>query len=354
MSDLDILRILALVAIHYPILVQMGYTSKLPFALVLPESNYIGEVMERLGTVGLITDSMSDVEVEHTLKTASISPIVYLAANGVNLSKRSATRIAQMIDTVRCGKYRGAEMHTLLVFAFARRIPESISSEFLTIHLNGEGLVNDSEHKLDAAQIEGTSLNKRVLEDVLYPYKKDDVSLRMMNAAIAISGLCFPTIELDPLFTTARKIYEFAEDDQDAGDVCSLFRENIYKYVSESDDYLICKLPDVDDHNETAIKKGIFYDCKYVYLSEALFKEITKDLRTIFSVDVIKEELLDHGILIGGKDRYSTKMTYITHTPERVTKRARMLRFSREQINPIGKLDIVELCKERMGGEKNV
>ena len=91
------------------------------------------------------------------------------------------------------------------------------------------------------------------------------------------------------------------------------------------------------------IEKVILYDSDYLYLKESFFKDILERLLRIFSVDVLKRELLDAGILSSDKSKtYTVKVTYIDITGQ--YQRERMLRFEREKMKILGDMEFIEQC----------
>jgi len=152
--------------------------------------------------------------------------------------------------------------------------------------------------------------------------------------------------EFPVLLDCAKKLVELDENNHDAGNIPDFFVLELYKWQERTLFNSVCELPEVGMYVEKKLNEFIFFDNKYIYLKDELFKEIFLPFFDIFPVNILKKSLTDEGFLCPDnthKNTYTTKMLYFNIAGNPC--RERMLRFSREKLDRTGEAGFVEICK---------
>lgn len=104
----------------------------------------------------------------------------------------------------------------------------------------------------------------------------------------------------------------------------------------------VCELPNVDNDTLKDISRVFFYDEKYVYMEETLFREIVSIITDMIPINALKMALRDSGLLVTEQKskQYVTKMNYYKENGK--PERKRMMRFLRSNLSKPGNMDIIE------------
>lgn len=145
------------------------------------------------------------------------------------------------------------------------------------------------------------------------------------------------------------------ENSRNAKDISKVFLNQLFEWQMKRN---FIKIWDIDkeievnaDFNET-----MFYDSKFVYIPEKLFKKIVAPLREYAPINLLKRSLRDKNIISVEKNGltnvYTSKITILGNDYSRV--RVRMLKFERNQLSISGGLDFVDMCYiTELGGKED-
>lgn len=124
-----------------------------------------------------------------------------------------------------------------------------------------------------------------------------------------------------------------------------LFLERFLRWQKDTEFGQIQKLPDIEI--ETSVDETIFYDEKYLFISESLFKKVVEPMS--IPINILKTVLADEDILVPEKANQRAYVVKMFYSVDGESKRKRMLRFDRTKLTRAGDLDFIDACKT-MGG----
>lgn len=152
------------------------------------------------------------------------------------------------------------------------------------------------------------------------------------------------------LTMSARALVMKDENNQGVASLGELAVDALYHWQEKTMFGDLIELPDVDEDMKLHIEKHIFFDDLYVYFTNDMFSDITKQLQSTYAFIRLKSALREEGILCSDhSDTYTAKMRYYDVKCD-CPRRKRMLRLRRDKLNRVGDIDFVELCLQ--SGEK--
>lgn len=144
----------------------------------------------------------------------------------------------------------------------------------------------------------------------------------------------------------AREMIRQDEDNKAVKNIASLFIGELCRWQEKVNFSEVYELPNLEMKNAEKMDCAFFYDGDFIYMKEKLFKCIAERLFLVFSVDVVKRELVKADVIcVDMTSTYTVKMTYLDIAGQ--FHRERMLRFNRGKFTLLGEMEFIELCEER-------
>lgn len=346
MMECDVLLLLRLVALFYPVTVSALVQIRRPVALIVSDGSIIQPLIRFIGSEkSLITENMSIEKATKVIRLSEINPVICIGRNKESIPQRVEDLWRFLIDASRLSEIAGEQLKTQILFIFNKRIPTMYMEDFFRIYISKTDFP-ESFSDINLSRFNGACLDWRELESICHSYDVDGDELRAFFTVIDLAAKYDDSIDVVKLKEIAEQVVAYDEETEDVGDVTGMFREELYNFVENTHSCRIYQLPNVETCAITQIDRVMFFDSDYLYMSDSLFRVVTGNMRQIFPADVIKGTLSAEDVLKGGSGRYASKMTLVT--PYGESKRPCMLRFLREKLNKLGEMDLVDVCKRNM------
>lgn len=127
--------------------------------------------------------------------------------------------------------------------------------------------------------------------------------------------------------------------------------DELYRWQSGTNFNAVYELPCLSTFMLQRLHKAIFFDGKYIYIKDELFKKISSLLLSGYPINILKKLLIDDGIICSDNtNTYTVKMLYRDSAGNPGSER--MLRFSREKIDRAGEAGFVEICSSTKSTNK--
>lgn len=339
----DLLHILQLLALFYPISASVLAQMRKPMALIVSETSIIQPLIRYLkADRSVITENTSMDNTVNILQSTTIAPIICIGRNQDKLPQRAERQLRLIIDATRLSEIEGRPIWTQIFFVFHKRIPSQLNDEFFKVYIDETDLSDCSFSGMDLLKYEGACVDNRIVAKLCNDNRCDNLELQALYVVIDLARVLDETVDSVELKSISQQVVTYDEQPEDYSDVTNIFRNTLYALAEKSESYNIFKLPNLETSITEQLDKAMFFNDTYLYISDNLFRKITEEMREIFPPDIIKSTLQKDSVLIGGRDRYVTGMSYVT--PYGESKRTCMLRFSREKLNKLGEQDLVETC----------
>lgn len=259
-------------------------------------------------------------------------------------SIKSKEFIATLSTVARIGEIGGHKLSSIPV-VISEGVPYGCDMhDFFTVYINGEisgimlenGLVVPADDQL------------MVVEDKIHTYITENHS-QNKKALIAATCFLYPNMilskedALEEYLNQVEYLVEADDDNQDTNNLENIFISELYRWQERTSFHAVYALPNLEMSIISKLDQVILYDNDFIYMKEKVFKDVVKVLLRTFSIDTLKAELIDAGMLYAENSRtYTVKVGYYNLIGE--YQRERMLRFQREKINIVGEMEFIEMC----------
>lgn len=157
----------------------------------------------------------------------------------------------------------------------------------------------------------------------------------------------------EELLELPERLCELDEDVRETDNVGEYFRKSLENWGKKK------KFDEVFRLNEEKVdlKKGtmILYDDEYLYMTEALFREIVEPILKIIPIRIMKASLKEQEILLTNNHSsrgYTVKISLKIAGEEKLI-RIRMMKFNRESLHKEGELEFIDTCLRRKVGNQH-
>lgn len=186
--------------------------------------------------------------------------------------------------------------------------------------------------------------------------KISDNASEIENILVAAAYFMYPMVKKENMTRLINRVHTLYQQDDELHDHNGLgecFIDTLFTYLDRNNFSAVFPVNYVNADIEETKDKAIFYCDNYIYMSEYLFKEITKPLvQNGILLDFLKQSLRDEGTLVSN----SSNVTYtvkVTMTSDGKKIRLRMLRFDRKKMHEDGRAEIIDICEIRKESKKN-
>lgn len=336
------LKILKSFGTNFAIVKEWGYEPSKVFMVVV-ESGQLKKAVEILSDTDMpkLNAFMSAKELQNVLTNHALTFAVY-----PYLSNRKNNEFLSMLSGIaRVGEISGKSLRAFPIVV-AEGVPSGIDlQDYFTVYLSG----SLEAISLDENDVVPDDTQIPVVYDKLRAFLSLEQSLEE-RTLLAATCFLYPNIVqadnealFDKYIAVAKDMVIQDDENKDSNNLKDIFIREMYQWQENTEFSEAYELPCLEMAVVDRIEKVILYDSDYLYLKESFFKDILERLLRIFSVDVLKRELLDAGILSSDKSKtYTVKVTYIDITGQ--YQRERMLRFEREKMKILGDMEFIEQC----------
>ena len=332
--------------INFPIVKAWGYEPTKLFMAVV-ESGQLKNAIELLSDIDMpkLNALMGVKELQSVLTDHALTFAVYPYVP----NRKNKEFLSTLSGIVRVGEVNGESLRAFPIVV-TEGVPEGIDlQDYFTIYLSGnlESIfLNENNVVPDDEQIP-------VVFDKLRAFLLSEQSLEE-RALLAATCFLYPNLIkhevaetlFDKYIAVVKDMVIQDDENRDANNLKDIFIREMYQWQENTEFSDAYELPYLEMAVVDRIEKVILYDSDYLYLKESFFKDILERLLRIFSVDVLKRELLDASILSSDKSKtYTVKVTYIDIAGQ--YQRERMLRFERKKMEILGDMEFIEQCISR-------
>lgn len=304
----DLILLLGLYIINYPVLASWRCTLGKPIGLVFDDYIQANAFIEQLAPNPEVIDlSMTSGELEKAVRDANLNGIFfyYSPATGGYVSKKLCNAMDLLFSIARSGKYGGKPACVATFLIFENFIPEELKDSVFEVHV-GEALTTG---KTDVLSLVPDSSELSVIKEVIRMHALKN--REQLKAAVAFT---YPKLKAqgnlklyERLLKAADMTMKNAADYRDADDISDLvISELLEYYVMRSPKTHL--LPQIGDSETVDFANDFFSNGDSMFISERLFKEIVGNLLKVVKYDVIKFRLVYAGILLGSQGKYTQKM----------------------------------------------
>ncbi|HBI62744.1 MAG TPA: hypothetical protein DDY31_16315 [Lachnospiraceae bacterium] len=220
-------------------------------------------------------------------------------------------------------------------------------NDFFTVFING----NLSGVYIDGMTVVPPDRELAVVENQI-KLRLSDVFSQEKKVLLAAVCFLYPNMFSDNfqsgfenLLDCADRLTARNEENRDTNNLGEFFIQELYRWQERTGFCLIYALPNLEMSITENLHQVMVYNDDFLFVKEELFQEIATPFLGIFSIGVLKRELVKEGILCPeNAQTYTAKMSYYNVAGE--YRRERMLRFKRSRLNCVGELDFVDLCEE--------
>ncbi len=342
------LQILVSIGINYPVLREDFVVLQKPLLIVTGERN-----LEK--AAGILSDSgtprldeyLSAKKLMAVLNDVNSDFVLYKFVQ----SKKGIVFLDMIAGAVTSGSI-GGERFNALPAVISEKMPYACNTDrFFTICLDGFNDISFERFCVVPPEDE--------LPVVFDKFKQEAAGATDEESAF-LAAACFhyPYFrdnglkeEFADLAGCAKKLVEFNENIHDASSIGSFFVDELYRWQSGTNFNAVYELPCLSTFMLQRLHKAIFFDGKYIYIKDELFKKISSSLLSGYPVNVLKKLLIDDGIICSDNtNTYTVKMLYRDSAGNPGSER--MLRFSREKIDRAGEAGFVEICSSTKSTNK--
>lgn len=340
-------RLLRSLAVNYPILLDIGYGFEKLLILVVGQ----GDVSAVIRAVGgdapqIIHESMTRERILSILTTVNSEPVFCLFSP----TKKGYDLVGNLKAVLKTGTFDMRHISAVPILISERVPPDIDLSDCFSVYLNVglQGLT------IQRQEVVPPDDQVSVVLDKITDYAEDAATQeeRSLKAAACFLYPIFKKENAEMYLPEYLKLVEelvFSDDEnKDTNGLADIFVQELYRWQEKREFNKAYKLPYLEMEVTRDFEEVIIYDEEFLYMKDALFKEISEVLIKTFPIDILKSCLAKEGILCQSKESsYTVKVGYYNLAGEFC--RVRMLRFSRNRIRLAGELDFIELCVDEGG-----
>lgn len=336
--------VLKSMGINYPVLKAYGLELAKPL-LVIVEEGQLKEAVRLFSDGGAlrISEYIREKECKKVFSETNSAFIVY----PYSPTKKGKDFLAFLSTVARLGVMGEARINAMLLI-ISEGIPLDVDLDrFFTVFING----NLSGVYINGMTVVPPDRELAVVENQIKLHLSNNFS-QEEKALLAAVCFLYPNtfsgafqLEFEDLLDYALALVKRDEENKDTNDLGELFIRELYRWQERTGFCLIYALPNLEMSITENLHQVIIYNDDFLFVKEELFQEIATPFLGIFSIGVLKRELVKEGILCPeNAQTYTAKMSYYNVAGE--YRRERMLRFKRSRLNCVGELDFVDLCEE--------
>lgn len=268
-------------------------------------------------------------------------------------SSRKGQEFMPFLEMIaRTGEVAGVEINALPV-VIAEGIPLGCDlQKYFTVFLEGD--LTDVDIDLD--EVVPLDEELAVVEDKIRAFSQKAVSLDE-RALVAATCFLYPGFvrlgyqeDFERIITQARNLASQNEENQDANGLVDAFIRTLYAWQEENNFCEVFELPYLEMRVVERMEEIMLFDGTYIYMKDELLKKICEPILDIFSIDIVKQELVKAGILCPSANHtYTTKTGFYNLAGG--YERVRLLRFVADKLKRAGEMSFIELCMDEKGEE---
>lgn len=340
-----ICRIIKSLATNYPILLDTGYGFEKLLVLVVRPGE-MGIIMKALSDNNplMIQESMVKGQAITSLLAENSKPVFYPYTPSAK--RRELLEVLKLLMKTGIVENQNVSAMPILI---SEGIPPDIDlSDCFSIYFNGglRGIVIQSREVVPADDQVPVVLDK-IKDFAENAQTQEEKSLK------AAACFLYPILkdgnaekDLSEYLDLVAELTISDDENQDTNNLGENFLRELYRWQEASEFSNVYELPNLGMEATKDLEHVMFYDEQFIYIKDALFKEILGTLLKIFSVDALKNSLVQEKILCPSQAKsYTVKVGYYNVAGEFC--RIRMLRFDRNRLRMAGELDFIELCIDR-------
>ncbi len=251
---------------------------------------------------------------------------------------RSKTMVRQVADAFLTSMVDEKELTCCPIIVSTEMISHDVLGSAFYVELGG----SSSDRKVDFTEIIPEVEDFPVVRERMEEYQQHKGMAKLLHAAV-----CFlhPKLKLmkmldicDELHRCVDEMVEVSESMTDLEGVDEIFLRQLFKWLEERESVPHAYLPEV--HTDVLQRKDsfIFLNDYFAYMSNIMFREITKPIISIIGVNGLKKALSLEGILVCGiGNTYTSKMAVCDQYGKE--RRLDMLRFKLDRLSIYSKPD---------------
>lgn len=330
---------------NYPIILEWGLEPR-KLIIVVVEQGELKNAIDILSDITMpkLNALINNKQLQDILTEYMLSFAVYPYFP----TRKNNEFLATLSNVVQVGEINGKKLGACPIVV-TENIPSGIDlQDFFTVYISG----NIDSSQLNEIAFVPMDNQVSVVEDKIrkYLFMGKSTEERALYSAICFMypGLVKSKKEflIEKYIEEARRMVIQDEENKDLNNVMNIFIHEVYRWQENAAFSDVYELPYLEMNVVDKMNRIVLYDSDYLYIKEAFFKEIISELLKLFSVDAIKRELCEQGILSSDKSKtYTIKMTYVDVSGQ--YQRERMLRFVRKNMEILGEMEFIEQCVGR-------
>jgi len=260
-------------------------------------------------------------------------------------SKKSRDFLDTLAGMVKDGEINGVKINSLPIVITDRMPYGCEMDDAFTVYIN-ESIEGIDIDKMEVVPPDG-SLD--VVEEKIRFYT-DGCDTQDGKALTAASCFLYPNLfnadrvyEFLRLIKCATLMQELNDENGSADGLGEYFIQELYQWREDMGFHNMHRLPDLEEESVEKMDEAMFFNDRYFYMSEKLFRETAGNLLEVSPINLLKESLVREDILCPDSETtYTAKMGY--RRPSGYFNRVRMMRFKRESLENTGEVGFVETC----------
>lgn len=336
-ENTGILLVLKLLALCYPVLQSWGFSIEIPIVVILQNGSFTDCVRQfAIFQECVITSLDAKGRLYECMRKVFSEPILVHYDNTFK-----AQTMIQRLDTIVKAGYIGSKKALGLPIIVAEdMIPKDVLSDAFYIYYDAS-IESDLSYNLIKPDVFNLPVIKQIMEtraSALYGNQK-----ALVAAACFAYSQCKNDSDVEYLVNIVDSLTEKNNQMTDFAGIAEIFISGLYDWrakIRQGD--VLCELPNVPHSIENELDKYIFYDSRFVYLSNNLFQEIVAPFKNLWGINTLKKALSEDGLLVCGTGKtYMSKMNIWSERG--IPKRYDMLRLDLERLDRPGEADFLTI-----------
>ena len=336
--------VLQSLGLNYPAIRMLGFTVEQLIIVVVPKGNSAAmrRELDLCGRKLFLYPGMKQPDLAEVLGVQESAFCVYPYENSVKGNKFLGV-LSGMVCRNRVGNN---EIRNLPVVLMEGGMVDFSELDCFAIYEEEDNV----QHAEFAKVVPGKDCIPLVKERISN-FVVQDGSMRsvLLTAACFLPECIFSDKTMEEYVDVVDRMIIEEEENRDRHGLASIFLQALFEWQAAKGFCNVRELPNLDMQTTDNIDNYIFYDQDFLYMKDEFYKEIVRDMLVPYSVSEVKKDLMNEGILVSDKSKtYGTKVSYtsVAGVPQRV----RMLKFRRERMQPLGKIDFITSCLITRGG----
>lgn len=323
--------------INYPVLLDLKCVCMRPIALVFENISDIAPFVESIGLYSRLVDFSTSrrVLMRYLMEANSEGVFFYISPEA---TKTRPTKVEEKVALISASTQfncvDGVQTCVPGFYCFYRIIPPDFLEQVFVIKIED---CKNTDLEDEIMELVPDSSQLGIIQDKLKDILDKETEEPWLVAAVAFM---YPKLKVknhmelyNDLLAEVYRLVRGNELYHENDSVTELIMDYLLALATDGEfwDLLDLSVKQTDLGEDSRCYEGQYYfRGQYLYIAERRFKKLLDPILQSIPIDMVKEELLNAGILLGDGQNYTTKMNFMT--TEGVLRRIRMMKFDMKKI----------------------